>query len=140
MTNRLAAQDLDTFLPRYLDRTSWSDRLKQIRRPLFPGYLFARLPWGDCAMALRTRGVVQILGPVPDTQIETLKIACQASAKLNRETYRTGEMVRILSGPFEGCIGIVDRFKPNRLTLRIDLLKRAVSVEIDPKTRVERVR
>lgn len=141
IANRLAAQGIDVFLPRYLEPVQWSDRLNQTWRPLFPSYLFARLDCAAAAATARTAGVIQILaGDVDPAQIDSLRIACQARANFTPATYRPGEMVRITSGPFAGCEGIVDRLSPNRLTLKIDLLKRAVSVEIDRKTGIERVR
>src|SRR5579872_4645552 len=50
------------FLPTYTIRSRWSDRLKTIEKPLFPGYVFclfnpqARLP------VLTTPGVLHVVG------------------------------------------------------------------------------
>lgn len=143
VADRIAAHDLDTFVPRYLEPVRWSDRLHRTWRPLFPGYLFARFHAGEAEIVTHTAGVAQILGPetIPDSQIESLRIACAASPQFTPVMYRPGDPVRIESGPFAGCEGIVDRMpRPNRLTLKIDLLKRAVSVEIDAKTVVRPAR
>lgn len=140
-TRRLAAQEIETFFPRYLEPVQWSDRLKETWRPLFPGYVFAQVRGRDEAeIVTRTPGVVQMLTPpIPPAQIESLRIVCQSNQTLTPATYRPGDAVRIESGPFAGCEGIVDRARPNRLTLRIDLLRRAVSVEIDRRTAIRRV-
>jgi transcription antitermination factor NusG len=80
--------------------------------------------------------------PIDAGQIESIRIACEAStqAQLTPCSYRTGQVVRITSGPFAGCEGIVDRADPKKLVLKIDLLKRAVSIAIDRRTSVEPVR
>lgn len=146
VANRLAAQDIEPFLPRYVEPVEWSDRLNQTWRPLFPGYLFARIDTVQIRTATATAGVIQILGnngspeSVDPQQIESIRIACESGLDLTPCTYRTGEVVLIKSGPFEGCEAIVDRMKKNRLILRVDLLHRAVSVEIDRHTRIERKR
>jgi transcription antitermination factor NusG len=147
VANRLAILDLDTFVPRYLEPVKWSDRLTRTWRPMFPGYLFARFDAAAAAeLVTRTAGVVQILGmgkpeAVDPKQIESIRIAGEASTDANFTpcSYLTGQMVRITSGPFAGCEGIVDRMQKNRLILKIDLLKRAVSIQIDRKTSVEPV-
>ena len=146
VANRLAAQDIPVFLPRYTDPVVWSDRERDVQRPLFPGYLFARLPFPEQVRAVtRTQGVVQILGangpePIDPAQIDSIRIACESGAHLEPCSYRTGEVVLIKSGPFAGCEAVVDRMKKGRLILRVDMLNRAVAVTIDPKTRIERKR
>lgn len=140
VANRLAALDLDTFLPRYRELVEWSDRKHVTQRCLFPGYLFVKFDRGDERVA-RTAGVAQVLAEsIPDAQIETIRIACDANQQLTPAPYRTGETVRVRSGPFAGCEAVVDRLNKRRLILRIDVLQRAVSLEIDARTALERVR
>lgn len=142
VTDRLLAHAaIEPFFPRYLEPVKWSDRIHRTWRPLFAGYLFARFDPPNSDTVIRTAGVVQILAePIPDSQIESLRIACQANPTFMQMTYQPGELVRITSGPFAGCEGLIDKATPNRLTLKIDLLRRAVSVQIDRKTSIERVR
>jgi transcription antitermination factor NusG len=141
VADRLAGQDCDVFLPRYLEPVEWSDRVHETRRPLFPGYLFARLDPPQRERANCTPGVAQILGePIPASQIESVRIAGAATGHITPCSYRTGDLVRIESGPLTGCIGLVDRPYKNRLILRIDLLRRAISVEIDRSTRLRSLR
>jgi transcription antitermination factor NusG len=141
VANRLAGLDLDTFVPRYLEPVKWSDRLARTWRPLFPGYMFARFNAAAAELVTRTAGVIQVLGMVDPQQIESIRIAGEATTETNLTpcSYRTGQLIRITSGPFTGCEGIVDRADKNRRILKIDLLRRAVSIEIDRKTSVEPV-
>src|SRR5215813_2918557 len=50
------------FLPVYQARRRWSDRIKQMEIPLFPGYVFCRFPMSARKSILKTPSVVRILG------------------------------------------------------------------------------
>src|SRR6266851_4738518 len=43
VVNLLRGKTYDTFLPTYQECRQYSDRIKRIESPLFPGYLFCRL-------------------------------------------------------------------------------------------------
>jgi transcription antitermination factor NusG len=140
VAERLAAT-CEVFLPLSIEPVQWSDRVHETRRPLFPGYLFARLDQAGRERASYTPGVVQILGEaIEAAQIESIRIVCAATQNLTQCSYQTGELVRIENGPFAGCEGLVDRHQKNTLILRIDLLRRAVSVQIDRTTRLRSLR
>src|SRR5215469_11320307 len=57
------------FLPTYVSRRQWSDRIKELRLPLFPGYVFCRFDASDQYRVLNSPGVVHIVGagdtPIP---------------------------------------------------------------------------
>src|SRR6059036_2645462 len=57
------------FLPISKSTRKWSDRMKEIEVPLFPGYLFCRMNPNDRLPVLTTPGVIQIAGtgktPIP---------------------------------------------------------------------------
>jgi len=50
------------FLPLLQSRRRWSDRVKEVDAPLFPGYLFCRFNPNDRLPILKTPGVTQIVG------------------------------------------------------------------------------
>src|SRR5262245_13741136 len=60
---------LEEFLPLYQSRRRWSDRLKSVELPLFPGYLFCRLNPQHRLPLLTIPGVMHMVGigktPVP---------------------------------------------------------------------------
>ena len=58
----LRAAGVDTFLPLYRARRQWSDRVKDLDAPLFPGYVFSRFTLRDRARVVGTPGVVRIVG------------------------------------------------------------------------------
>ncbi|MGA9886725.1 MAG: transcription termination/antitermination NusG family protein, partial [Candidatus Acidiferrales bacterium] len=42
VAQQLNGQGYERFLPLYKVRKRWSDRIKEVNAPLFPGYLFCR--------------------------------------------------------------------------------------------------
>jgi transcription antitermination factor NusG len=127
------------FLPQYKLRKRWSDRVKEVEAPLFPGYLFCRFNPQDRLPILKTPGVIQIVGnarqpiPVDEQEINAIQ-ALVASGVPNRPWpyMEVGDKVRIESGPLRGLEGLLVEFKGNhRLVLSVTLLQRSVAVEMD---------
>src|SRR5450759_4935853 len=50
----LRGKGYEEFSPLYRSRRRWSDRIKEIQLPLFPGYLFCRFDVGDRLMPILT--------------------------------------------------------------------------------------
>ncbi|MGH9733372.1 MAG: transcription termination/antitermination protein NusG [Candidatus Acidiferrales bacterium] len=135
----LTAKGYEQFLPLYKCRKTWSDRIKEVQAPLFPGYLFCRFDPSDRLPILKTPGVVQIVGngrspiPVCDTEIAALQQAV-ASGLPNQPWpfLHTGDKVQIEAGPLRGLEGVLAAFRGSRhLVLSVTLLQRSVAVEID---------
>lgn len=135
----LAQKGYDYFLPAYRVRRRWSDRIKEVDQPLFPGYLFCRFDALARTPILKTEGVKRVVGigcvPMPIEEDEILAIQQAVGSGLEVRPHAwlaEGQRVRIESGPFEGVEGLVVEIrKHHRLVLGISLLQRAISVEID---------
>lgn len=134
----LRGYGIESFLPTWDDKTQWSDRKKVIRRPLFPGYIFARCDDGPRREILRIAGVLEVLPkslnpqPVDSAEIENLKRALAARLPAIPCPYMSGQEVLIESGPLAGVKGIVERTKNGTLVIiRIEMLQRAVAVTLD---------
>jgi transcription antitermination factor NusG len=129
----------DWFLPLYKCRKRWSDRVKEVEVPLFPGYLFCRFDANDRLPILKTPGVLQIVGynrrPVEIDEAEIGAIRTLVGSGMASQPWpylHVGDRVQIESGPLQGMIGILTNFKgKHRLIVSITLLQRAVAVEID---------
>ena len=130
---------IECFLPLYRCVRRWKDRQKQLDLPLFPGYVFVRIPLRARRSVLTIPGVAQIVSfngvpaPVGDEEIETLREGLARNAWMQPHPYlRVGRRVRVCSGPMAGATGILVRRKDKfRLVLTIDLLMRSVAVEVD---------
>lgn len=135
----LRGKGFEPFLPMYKSRRRWSDRIKEIQLPLFPGYLFCRLDPQNRLPVLTTPGVVQIVGvgknPMPLDEYEIGAIQTVVKSGLLREPWpflKVGNRVRIECGPLSDVEGILLAFKGRyRIVLSVTLLQRAVAVEVD---------
>jgi transcription antitermination factor NusG len=75
VANYLHGQGYESFLPLYKCRKRWSDRVKEVQTPLFPGYLFCRFDPQDRLPVMKTPGVMQIVGvnrvPLPVDELRS---------------------------------------------------------------------
>src|SRR5580693_131635 len=139
VAQQLNGQGYERFLPLYKLRKRWSDRIKEVDAPLFPGYLFCRFNPQDRLPILKTPGVIQIVGfnngptPVDESEMQSIQTLVAAGAPHQPCPFlATGDRVRIESGPLLGLEGIlIDVKRSHRLILSVTLLQRSVAVEID---------
>ena len=137
--DQLSGQGYERFLPMYKVRKRWSDRIKEVEAPLFPGYLFCRFNPHDRLPILKTPGVIQIVGfkegPTAVDEAEIRSIQTLVAAGVPHQPWpflSAGDRVRIDSGPLVGLEGILTEVKrSHRLVLSVTLLQRSVAVEID---------
>lgn len=135
----LRGKGYEEFVPVYRSRRKWSDRYKEFELPLFPGYVFCRFEPGRRLPVLTTPGVVLVVGngrvpvPVEDAEIEALKMLVKSRLQLEPWPYlKVGERVVIENGALAGLEGILqDVRKSCRVVVSVDLLQRAVAVEVD---------
>ena len=136
---QLEGQGIECFLPKYKSLREWSDRKKEVERPLFPGYLFCRFDYTQRRPVVVTPGVVQIVGcgrtptPIEDREIQAIQIAVASGVSGQPWPYlEVGEKVRIHTGTLSGLEGILVNFKGNhRVVLSVTLLQRSVALEVD---------
>ena len=127
------------FLPVSKSRRQWSDRVKELEVPLFPGYLFCRMNPHNRLPVLQTPGVIQIVGvgksPIPVEEEEIAAIQCAEKSGLSVMPWpylKVGHVARIEDGPLSGLTGIVVKIKSGlKLVLSVTLLQRSVAVEVD---------
>jgi transcription antitermination factor NusG len=135
----LAGKGYEEFLPIYRCRRRWSDRIKELELPLFPGYVFCRFDAEHRLPILVTPGVHHIVGigkiPLPVDEAEITAIQSIVKSGLSAEPWpflQVGQQVRIDYGPLEGLEGLLlAMMKPCRLVVSVMLLQRSVAVEID---------
>jgi transcription antitermination factor NusG len=129
----------ESFLPMYKSRRLWSDRIKELDVPLFPGYLFCRFDIYKRLPVLIIPGVLGIVGgtklPTPIEIDEISALQATVRAGLSREPWpflHIGDRVRIKRGSLAGVEGILVQVKGrHRLILSVTLLQRSVAVDID---------
>jgi len=139
VAEQLSRLGYQQFLPLYKLRKRWSDRIKEVDAPLFPGYLFCRFNPQDRLPILKTPGVMQIVGfkngpaAVEESEIRSLQTLVAAGVPHQPWPFlAAGDRVRIESGPLLGLEGILTEVRrSHRLVLSVTLLQRSVAVEID---------
>lgn len=135
----LEHKGVEQFLPTYRSRRIWTDRTKTLDLPLFPGYVFCRIPLEQRNRVVTTDGVVGLVGagrqpiPVSDVEIEAIRTMIQSQVETQPWPFlKVGQTVRICNGSLSGIEGILIRVKNSwRLVVSLTLLERSVAVEID---------
>jgi len=62
VASQIQGQGYECLLPTYKSVRKWSDRVKELEQPLFPGYLFCRFDFQNRRPVITTPGVLQIVG------------------------------------------------------------------------------
>jgi transcription antitermination factor NusG len=123
----------------------WADRTREVGMPLFPGYIFVRielsrvgevLRWPGAVDLVRTRGVPS---PVREDEMAAVihlarGVGISGQAASDVDFFARGARVRVERGPFEGMVGdFLERRGGSRVAIRLDALRQAKAVEINPR-------
>lgn len=135
----LRSKGLETLLPTYSTKRKWSDRLKVVESPLFPGYVFCRFDIHNRLPVLITPGVISVVGmgktpiAVDDAEILSIQTAIESGIHMEPWPYvEIGERVRIKDDVLDGMEGILTSFKgSHRVVISVTLLRRSVALDID---------
>lgn len=140
---KLVASALDTkeyevFLPLYRKRSQWSDRLKAVDLPLFPGYVFCRGDFSTCPKVVTTPGVIGVLSfngkhaIISDRELDAIRSVLHSGLYVEPAAYfREGQRVRVHAGPLIGIEGVLIRKKNDcQIVISVEALCRGVAVEI----------
>lgn len=134
----LRERGIEHFLPLYETVRRRTDRRVILNLPLFPGYLFVRIPLEEKLRILQIPRVVRIVSnssvplPLPDSEIESLQLGLANGAKARPCEYlNKGCRVRLVRGPFSGTTGILLRRKAGfRVVVSIELIRQSFTVEV----------
>lgn len=129
----------EVFFPTYREIRKWSDRAKEVRVPLFGGYIFCQMNIENRLPLLQASGVVDIVGfgrqfePVPDSEIEAVQRMVNSPAFARPYPFLSaGARVELRHGPLAGLEGILVQNRSDcRLVVSVNLLQRSVAVEVD---------
>jgi transcription antitermination factor NusG len=109
-----------------------------VQVPLFPGYVFVQIPLSERLKVLQITSVLRIVSfkgqaaPLPEGEIEALRIAL-LHCKAEPYPYLTiGKRVRVGAGPLEGLQGRIVRHKAGaRIVVTLDSIMQSVALEVD---------
>lgn len=137
LANELGARRIEHYLPLMRRARFYGDRKAVVEEPLFPGYVFLLGSVDDAYLADRTKRVANIIRVTDQQKLEwelqNIRMALSQEAPLDPYPHLVrGVRVEVRSGPFQGLQGVIeDKGKDSRLILQVDVLGRAVSLEIN---------
>lgn len=111
---------------------------KVIQRKIFPGYVFIKMLMNDDSwyVVRNTRGVTGFVGPgskpVPLTDDEIISMGIKEEVVMDIDL-EVGEAIRIIAGPFEGFVAIVQEivYDKQKVKALVDMFGRETKIEID---------
>lgn len=137
----LAAQGVEVFLPVRAVRRKWSDRVKEVREPLFPNYVFARVDEAGRLRVLQTDGVVRsvafggALAELSEAEVAQLRLTQADPTRLavfGLHGLQVGQRVVVTEGPFKGLEGPVLEERSNTfVAVQVPALQQGVRVLVD---------
>ncbi len=110
---------------------------KEVERKLFPGYVFVKMVYTDETwyVVRNIRGCTGFVGPsskpVPLTETEVYRMGVET--RVVEVSYKVGDQVRIIDGPLEDFVGIVDELDTDKNYVRvtISMFGRETPVELE---------
>ncbi len=138
VAQHLQARGIEEFLPTYSLTRTWKNRQTvHLDLPLFPNYLFVRMPPQQRGTVLAVPGVVTIVGgqqrscAIPEQYISTLRAGVASKRIFPCLGTKVGARVRIVCGPLAGIEGILACVRSDlRVVLSIELIRQSVSIEV----------
>jgi transcription antitermination factor NusG len=104
---------LEHYLPCYSSVRQWKDRSVKLEMPLFPGYLFVRLPLQERMRVLTISQVVSLVGaknspsPISDDEIAGIRAAVEHGNAEPHQYLEVGQRIVITAGVMRGLEGIL---------------------------------
>ena len=138
--SELLERGFESFLPLRRVRRRWSDRVKTLDLPVFPGYLFCRFDLQHRVRVLSVPAVARIVGtgpvpePVSESEIRSVQLLVASKLALSPwPCVRAGQRVCIDRGPLAGVEGIIVAAREGkpRIVVSVVMLQRAVSAEVE---------
>ncbi len=114
---------------------------RTVQRRIFPGYILVQMKMNDDSwyVVRNTPGVTGFVGmgtkptPLRTEEVHGIMRRMEAEAPKIKVTFRSGQKVRIIDGPFNDFMGIVDDIDIDRAKVRVlvSFFGRETPVELD---------
>ncbi|MFT3781146.1 MAG: transcription termination/antitermination NusG family protein [Nibricoccus sp.] len=136
------AENFEHYLPLIESVRRYSKEIKRFTKPLFPGYVFAKIP-----LVLKSRIYQQDLLaraiPVDDEalllrQLEDVRAIVSSGFTLSLfPMIKRGARAKVIGGPLRGLEGVIDDpANPNGIVICVDVLQQGLLVKV-PLTDLE---
>lgn len=138
VAHSLSDRGIEHLLPCYRSRRQWKDRRVELEMPLFPGYVFVRLPLTERTKAITVPNVVSLIGTrkapsvVSDDEILWIRQGLKQGTAGPHNYLKEGQRVVITEGALSGLEGILVRLQNNmRVVVCLDSIQRAFMVDVN---------
>lgn len=140
LARHLELRQIEHFLPVYSTRRKWRDGSNvTLDLPLFPGYIFVRIPRAARTRVLASPGALYLVGglglapaEIPSMQIEALRDGLAKDRTQPHPLLTVGQRVRITRGALAGVEGVLQRLKSGlRVVITLELIMQSVAVEVE---------
>ncbi len=128
----------ESYCPQVKTRRKYSDRLKSVTEPIFPGYLFCRFDLSNKSKVLSSSAVERVVGfgsqaaAISASEIEAIRRTVEAGGAA-APVPRIGDRVRVIAGSLRGIEGVLVRdAAAASFVVSVQLLQRSVSLSIEP--------
>ncbi len=135
---QLRIKSVESYLPVFERMNRWKDRMARVQLPLFPSYVFVRIPLRERVKVLESSGVLRFVGfnghptPLPEGEIESLKSYLSFRKAEPFPYLIAGKRVEVKAGPLAGLEGVVVRRKGRmRIVVSIDSIQRSIALELE---------
>lgn len=140
VSQRLGGLGLEHLLPKVLDYRTVNDRAVQIKKPLFPNYLFVKLALARHYYQVKwTKGITRFVGwgdrpaPIAEEVVASIRSRMDEGGRVRLGLdVKPGEKVKIKSGPLRDFIGIFEKkmSEKDRIRVLLQVVGSQVSVNV----------
>jgi transcriptional antiterminator NusG len=114
---------------------------RTVQKKIFPGYVLVEMEMEDDSwyVVRNTPGVTSFVGfgntptPLPETEVQAILKQMREEKPQVRVTYKKGDRVKIIDGPFAEFMGTIDEVNEEKTKLRVlvSMFGRETPVELD---------
>jgi transcription antitermination factor NusG len=132
----MAAEGFQNYLPLVGSVRRYGRQTKHFTKPLFPGYVFARIPVERKARMYQQELVARAIQVADEPeflrQIESVKAMVASGYELTVLPLLTrGRRVRVIGGPLQGLEGYIDDpANPRGIVVSVDVLRQGLLVRL----------
>ncbi len=132
----MAAEKFEHYLPLIGSERRYGTQVKKFTKPLFPGYVFARLGTARKSRIYQQDLLARVLTVEDETrflnQLTDVKLIVASGLELSlHPLIHRGSRVRVISGPLRGLEGVVDDpTSPQGIILAVDVLQQGLLVKM----------
>lgn len=126
--DRLEQNGIEVYCPLLETKVKWSDRWKKVKKPLFNGYLFARVHEKERIEVLEDSSVSHCVmylgkpGVIRDEEIQAIRFILEDSDDVQVVEFQPGQNVKVAHGAFRGAKGEVITVSGTRVRVRLETL------------------